>query len=244
MGRMKMLYLNQNKFKEAQKKINTVIIPIGTIEAHGEHLPVGTDILIPEGLVDRIEKIIGDHVLIAPSVNYGHVWTLNPFPGSINISTKILSEYIFEIGKSFIESDFIYIVLLNGHGGNIPALSSVSERLADLGGTVITFNWWVDFKDEILKICEGQGHAGEDESSAALAVAESHCDMTLAKYNNRRLIANIKKKDIGLLSYEHAMNGDATKATREKGEKILETVTAKIVEILREVWQDNIFIES
>ncbi|AZR73646.1 hypothetical protein BBF96_09760 [Anoxybacter fermentans] len=237
---MKMIYLNQAKFKEIQGKIDTVIIPIGTIEAHGEHLPLGTDVLIPEGLVERIEVKMGDRVLIAPTVNYGHVWTLAAYPGSVNISTEILTKYIYEIGKSLIDAGFTNIVLLNGHGGNIPAITTAGEMLADYGGQVITFNWWIDFREEILEICEGQGHAGEDETSAVLAVAEPYCDMSLAKANNKKLIANIKRKNIGKISYEHALSGDATKASREKGERILERVAERMMEILEEVWKDNI----
>ncbi|MCK4260211.1 MAG: creatininase family protein, partial [Halanaerobiales bacterium] len=56
------VHLNQAKFKEIQGKIDTAIIPIGTIEAHGEHLPLGTDVLIPEGLVERIEEKMGESI--------------------------------------------------------------------------------------------------------------------------------------------------------------------------------------
>ncbi len=239
---MKMMNLNQAKFKEIQKKIDTVIIPIGTIEAHGEHLPLGTDVLIPEGLVEKIETKMGEKVLIAPTVNYGHVWTLAAYPGSINISTEVLMQYVCEIGQAFVKAGFKNIVLLNGHGGNIPALITAGERIADLDVQVITFNWWIDFKNEILQICEGQGHAGEDETSAALAVAEEYCDMSLAKENNRQLIANIKRKNIGLLSYQYGLSGEATKGSKEKGEKILNSVADRIMEILEQIWKDEIIV--
>ena len=237
---MKMIYLNQARFKEVQKNVDTVIIPIGTIEAHGQHLPLGTDVLIPEGLVEKIEEKIGDKILIAPSVNYGHVWTLGAYPGSVDIPTKVLIRYIEEIGKSLIDDGFKNIFLLNGHGGNIPAVTTVGEILADYGGQAVVFNWWIDFNDEILKVCEGQGHAGEDESSAVLAVAEEHCDMDLAEVNNDRLIARIYRQDIGKVSYKHALSGDATKASREKGEEILERVSKRMVEIIERIWKDDI----
>lgn len=237
---MKMMYLTQAKFKEIQKNVDTVVIPIGTIEAHGEHLPLGTDVLIPEGLVERLEAKIGDQILFAPSINYGHVWTLAAYPGYVNISTETLTRYIYEVGKSMLDNGFKNIVLLNGHGGNIPALAPAGEMLADAGAQVITFNWWVDFRKEILQFCEGQGHAGEDESAAALAVAEEHCDMSLAKVNNKRLIANIKRKNIGEVSYTYGLSGDATKATKEKGEKMLDLVAERMLEILERVWADDI----
>lgn len=239
---MRMVFLNQARYKELIEKIDTVIIPIGTIETHGEHLPVGTDILIPEGLVTKIEEKMGEKVLVAPTVNYGHVWTLGAFSGSINVSSKILSEYISEIGKAFVAEGLKNIVLLNGHGGNIPALTIASEMIADVDSEVqvITFNWWLDFRQEILEVCQSQGHAGEDETSAMLALAEPHCDMSLARVNNNRLIANIKRQNIGLLSYQYGLSGDATKGTKVKGEKILDVVAQRIMGILEQIWQGEI----
>ncbi|MCK4260210.1 MAG: creatininase family protein [Halanaerobiales bacterium] len=178
--------------------------------------------------------------MIAPSVNYGHVWTLAAFPGSVNISTEVLSKYIYEIGRSLIDLGFVNIVLLNGHGGNIPAFAIAGEMLADYGGQVITFNWWIDFRDEVLEFCDGQGHAGEDETSAALAVAEEYCDMSLAKRNMNKLIANIKRKDIGKISYEYGLSGDATKGTKEKGERMLDRVADRMMEILEQIWEGDI----
>lgn len=240
---MKMMYLTQAKFRELQKRVNTVIIPIGTIEAHGEHLPLGTDVLIPEGIVERIEAKMGDRILVAPSVNYGHVWTLGVYPGGVDVPTDLLTQYIYHVGRSLLKQGFSHIILMNGHGGNSPALSTVGEMLADEGAVVVTFNWWVDFRAEILEFCEGQGHAGEDETAAALAVAEAYCDMSRAKVNHKTLIANIKKQGIGHISYEHGLSGDATKGTREKGEKMLDRVAERMMEIIEKVWRGEIVAE-
>lgn len=237
---MRLKYLNKAKFKEVCEDIDTVILPVGAIEAHGDHLPLGTDIFIPEGLVDRIEDSIGDNILFAPPINYGHVWTMNTYAGSIDIPTEVLVDYITEVGKSIAGDTFDNIVLLNGHGGNIPAVTTAAERLADYGLQVVIFNWWQDFSDEILEICDSQGHAGEDESSAVLAVAEEYCDMKLAGVNNNKLIANIKKPDIGQVSYKNALSGDATKASCSKGEKILESISEKIIQIIKKVEKGEI----
>lgn len=240
---MKMIYLTQAKFRELQGRVNTVIIPIGTIEAHGEHLPLGTDVLIPEGIVERIEAKLGERILVAPSINYGHVWALGVYPGGVDITPDVLTQYVYQVGCSLLKQGFINIILMNGHGGNSPALSTAGEMLADEGALVVTFNWWIDFRSEILECCEGQGHAGEDETAAALAVAEEHCEMSRARVNNRTLIANIKQRGIGRTSYEYGLSGDATKGTREKGERMLDRVAGRMMEIIEKVWRGEITAE-
>ena len=229
---MKIKNLTKSEFKNYISEIKTIVLPVGAVEPHGDHLPLGTDIFIPEGLVNKFEEKIGDKIMIAPPVNYGHVWTMKPYPGAVNISTSILVEYLNEIGNSFLDNGIKNIVMLNGHGGNVSAINTAAEKLADQGARVIIFSWWQDFKEEILEICDTQGHAGEDESSAVLAVAEDYCHMELAKVNNNKLIATIKEKNIGKISYKNALSGDPRQASKEKGEKLLKKISNKMIEII------------
>ncbi len=203
-------------------------------------MPLGTDIFIPEGLVNKFEEKIGDKIMMAPPVNYGHVWTMKPYPGAVNISTSILVEYLNEIGTSFLDNGIKNIVMLNGHGGNVSAINTAAEKLADQGARVIIFSWWQDFKEEILEICDTQGHAGEDESSAVLAVAGDYCHMELAEVNNNKLIATIKEKDIGKTSYKNALSGDPRKASKKKGEKLFEVISDKMIEIIEKFEEGKI----
>lgn len=232
---MYMKYMNMDSFKNKLKTIDTVIIPIGMIEAHGHHCPLGTDILIPNKFCEIIESKIGDKIIIAPEINYGHSWALSVYPGTINISTDAFTNYLKEVVFGFINNGFKNIVLLNGHGGNMGALRPVSEGIADKGAVAIVFNWWVDFKDEILQITDGQGHAGEDETSAVLAIDESIVDMSKATKNEINMKVKIYFKDFGKVVYKDALSGDATKATKEKGEKIYKNISEKMIEIIKHV---------
>jgi creatinine amidohydrolase len=107
------------------------------------------------------------------------------------------------------------------------------ERLADLGLTVLLINWWIDYAAEILTICEGQGHAGEDETSVVLAIDESIVDMSKARVNWNKAIANVRFPGMSLKTMENAQTGDATLASKAKGEAILSLCTEKIIELLR-----------
>lgn len=230
---MYMLYLNSDQFVEALASIDTAIIPIGMTEAHGHHCPLGTDVLIPRHLLERVEEQMGHKLIMAPEIPYGHSWNLAPYPGTVDIDFRVFADYVYQVGQGLAKWGIKKIVLFNGHGGNVPALTHVMERLADDGHTVLLINWWLDYAQDILTICQGQGHAGEDETSAVLAIDPNLVDMSKATINWNRATANIRFPGMPLRTLENAMTGDATKATREKGLAIMDLCTARIVDLLQ-----------
>lgn len=241
---MYMLNLNSDQFAEALERIDTAVLPIGMTEAHGHHCPLGTDVLIPRHFLELIEERMGEELIIAPEIPYGHSWNLAPYPGTIDISPTVFGDYVFEVGKGLAKWGVKKLVLFNGHGGNTPALTHVMERLADLGMTVLLINWWLDYASEILTICEGQGHAGEDETSTVLAINEALVDMSKANVNWNKAIANVRFPGIQLQTMENAQTGDATLASKAKGEAIFSLCTEKIIELLRRLQADQLIVNK
>lgn len=209
-----------------------LIIPIGSLEAHGHHLPLGTDIFSPRLFCKKIEELIGDEVWIAPEVPYGQTNDLSIYPGTITVPSIVLSDYLFYIGKSFQSNGFKKIIFLNGHGGNITALNLTSERLSEIGLHTLTINWWLDYSKDILTITEGQGHSGEDETSAMLYYDETLVHMDKALKNDVKPLFRVYYPERGKKLFKDALTGDATLATKYKGEKIFELITQKIVETI------------
>ncbi len=237
---MYMQQMNMEQFTAALERTATAVLPIGMTEAHGHHCPLGTDTLIPRHFLQLIEQRLGDQLIIAPEIPYGHSWNLAPYPGTVDIPADVFGEYVFSVGKGLAKWGVSRLVLFNGHGGNIPALSIVMERLADLGMTVLLINYWLDYAAEIKTICEGQGHAGEDETSCVLAIDPSLVDMSKANINWTKAVANVKYPGISLRTMAHAQTGDATKATRQKGEAIYQLLTDRIVWLLERFQRDNL----
>jgi creatinine amidohydrolase len=223
--------MTMSQFNNVKEELKGVIIPIGSTEAHGPHCPYGTDFLIPEELTNRLAKDRND-VLIAPTINYGASWNLGFFPGTINISSETLTRYIVEVGNGFLKWSIDNIVIMNGHGGNSPAIRIASQHLADAGAKVLVIDWWIDYQKDILKICSSKGHAGEDETSVVLAIDETLVDMELAPTNKNVPIGQVYTSDISYTVLENAITGDATKATKEKGQKVLDMVVLKIEGLL------------
>ena len=217
-------------FKEICNKVNTVIIPIGSVEAHGHHLPLGTDIFSPRLFCKEINEKIGDRIWIAPEIPYGQSYDLSIYPGTVTVPSQVMAEYLFYVCKSFYNNGLKNIVFLNGHGGNITALSLAAEKLVDLGAVVMTINWWLDFSEDILTVTEGQGHGGEDETSAVLYYNEKLVQMEKATKNFNKQLYPVKFKDRGKTIFRDAITGDATLATKEKGEKIFNLLESRIID--------------
>ena len=89
---MRLANLTWPKAQEYFEKNDMVLVSIGSIECHGRHIPLGTDTLIPEHLLEKIEK--KSDVLIAPTIPYGACQSLAPYPGTIDIDNEVLYQYL------------------------------------------------------------------------------------------------------------------------------------------------------
>lgn len=241
---MYMINYTSDDFKRNLLKSNIVIVPVGMVEAHGHHLPLGTDIFSPRLFCEMLEKRIGDEMWIAPEIPYGQSFDLSLYPGTISVPSEVLADYAYHVGKALYNNGLKKLIFLNGHGGNFTALSLASQKLVELGMDVMISNWWLDFSKEILTITEGQGHAGEDETSAVLYYNEKLVQMDKAIKNNKKPFLKINFKDRGRIIYENALSGDATLASKEKGEKIFELLTEKYIEIIRYIKEEKYYIEE
>ena len=230
--------LTTETFREAMNSIDTVILPIGSIESHGFHCPLATDVIIPERIAADLDVAIGEKVLIAPTIPYGYSPDLAYFPGTVHVSGEVLAGYVSEVATSWLSWGVRNIILLNGHGGNIPALTLAADKLVAKGARVLTISWWVTFSSEILGICEAQGHAGEDETSLVLAIDSSQVDMSLAGCYEKRISGPFKVPNQVTYTFPNAMNGDARKASEAKGSDMLAIMKERVLELIANLWDD------
>jgi len=151
------------------EKIDTVILPVGTVEAHGSSC-LGTDNYIPNeiafGIADRI------NALVAPIVNYGITRSLYRYNGSATIKPETFQLYIRDILDSLVDSKFHNVILLNGHGGNNSALKQVAMDFhQEKNANIAVIHWW-ELCAEMTKEFFGHagGHAGTDETAVLHAI--------------------------------------------------------------------------
>ncbi len=153
--------------------IDTVILPVGVIEPHGVHLPLGTDALIPEALGEKVAE--RTNAILLPTIYYGTIKSLHGYPGSIRVEPEILENMIYQILKSMIFHGFRRIVILNGHGGSeqISAINNTAFRIwSEYKVPVIVIDWWILAREKGLtkEILDKEGgHAGSDETACIIA---------------------------------------------------------------------------
>lgn len=119
--------LKTSEFPEAVRKSNGVcVIPVGAMEKHGPHMPVGTDNII----ADRTTILAAEKepVVIFPTFYFGQVQGLQHFDGSVCLSQKLVLEYFDEICREISRSGFKKILLLNSHGGNPAILQVICQQ--------------------------------------------------------------------------------------------------------------------
>ena len=118
-----------------------VIVSIGSIECHGRHMPLGTDTLIPDRLLELIEE--KSDVLIAPTIPYGACECLEPHPGTINLGTELLYNLLYKVVENLYNHGARKILVLNGHGGNIKTIERVGLDFEKKGALAVMLNWWL-----------------------------------------------------------------------------------------------------
>jgi len=162
--------LTWQEFKElVPKKIDTVILPVGTVEAHGVS-PLGTDNIIPVTIAERIATDL--KAMVAPLVPYGITRTLLAYPGSLTVTSATFENYLTEVLDSLAEKGFKKIVIMNGHGGQIDESRRAAQKIHQARKVkMVVIHWWL-LCSEVTKEVFGQagGHAGIDETACVLAV--------------------------------------------------------------------------
>ena len=118
-----------------------VILPVGTAEQHGRHLPLGTDMLAPEAVCDRIEQRDPD-VLILPGWSYGQCDSQTEFPGTISLGPQLLYEVVMKIFTGLMRHGARRFIALNGHGPNCGPIERTALELSRRGAMLAELNWW------------------------------------------------------------------------------------------------------
>ena len=156
------------------KEHDMVLMGVGSIECHGKHMPLGTDTLIPDHLLEDIEK--RTDVLICPTLPYGATDTLADFPGTINLGTDVLYDVMRSITDSLWQHGARKFVILNGHGGNTRTLHRLGMELQKRGGLMAVLNWWLMAWD--MDPAWKGGHGGGEETAAILGIDPGLIDRT------------------------------------------------------------------
>ncbi len=232
------LRLTGPDFERLNKRL--AVLPVGSVERHGDHLPLGTDVLIPEWIAREVVKRIEGAILL-PTIPYGSSKTLSRFPGTIDVNADAFRKYVESVLVEIARNGFKVILIINGHGGNTTALQFAAKEAAfRTNAAIVVINWWLDVaQDRRLELFpkESWGHAGADETAAMMHIAPETVRMELARSNPKpypkvRLYYRRFEEEV---LFPIPLTGIPKEATPEKGKEFLEAVVDEIVRIANDV---------
>jgi creatinine amidohydrolase len=181
--------INWMEFREwVPGKINTVLLPLGTIEPHGVTAN-GADILAPVAIAKEIAPRI--NAMIAPVIPYGVTGVMDAYPGSFTVPEDVYRAYVRSVLVGLAKNKFKNIILINGHGGGQTAiLTALAQEVGRETGTrILAVNWWSYCSDVTLEVFgEDGGHAAENENAFIMAIDPSLVHRE--RYNQDMVTAN------------------------------------------------------
>jgi creatinine amidohydrolase len=228
--------MTMTEFEKGLEKTRTVIIPVGTVEEHGPHLPLSTDTIQAIELAKRVAQRM--NVFIVPPLHYGFCRSTRCHPGTISVSTSALRRMIGDIAKSLYLQGLRSFVILSGHAGgiHIAALNEVGEELLeelqDINIAVLSATDLLLDRGDLVET-EADSHAGEVETSMMLSIRpELVKGRGLKEYPAfpRPILVRDKRK-----YWPGGVWGDPSKASREKGEKMIHLAVDKVIDVIKKV---------
>lgn len=206
-----------------------VLIAVGSNEQHGPHLPIATDTLIAEEIVERAINLT-DGLMVGPTLSVSASGEHAGFPGTLSIGTSVMTQVILELGRS---ADWAAgVVFVNGHGGNHGAVTNAVATLVDEGRNVLS--WWPKWP---LRNDGGPAdlHAGRIETSLMLAIDPGLVRLELAAPGVDADIKELRARGVQAVS-PNGVLGDPAGASGREGERFITTFVNDLVHAI-ERWR-------
>ncbi|MFH0946000.1 MAG: creatininase family protein [Planctomycetota bacterium] len=239
--------LNWPAAQRRLREVDLALLPVGAIEQHGPHLPLDTDAFDADYLARRVaENCSAPRPLVLPLVPYGVSYHHDDFSGTLSIGPDTLSRLIYEIGMSAARNGISKLVIINGHGGNSPALHFAAQMINRDARifTCVDTGESSDHDIDALTETPNDVHAGEVETSTALATRPELVDMAAARpfvpEFSSRFLNFTSKRSVGWYTRVAQISpkgvlGDPTKASAEKGRKMWEVMVKNLVEFVEDI---------
>ncbi|UCF73223.1 MAG: creatininase family protein [Deltaproteobacteria bacterium] len=215
--------LRRSEFEKAVEADAIIIIPVGSTEQHGNHLPLNTDTNCCFTIAQRAAQSIDEFpILVLAPVWAGYSPHHMAYPGTITLKYHTFVDLLTQVAASVHAHGFKKILFLNAHGGNSAIVAAMRTKLAAEEGTnAVSYNYWdmPSVHEKMKAVCQSDkgfiGHAAEIETSLQL-------------YLQPELV------DMGAAVWVPGLWGDPSTATPDKGETIFNAAVNALVKLLRE----------
>ncbi len=248
--------LTAKEFVEAREKAKGVcLLPIGVIEKHGTHLPLGTDMLTARYVAVEAAKI--EPAVIFPYFCFGQIYEARHVPGTIAISPGLMFSLLEEVCDEISRNGFKKIIILNCHGGNPNFIRYFIQTTLYKEKDYIVFSAEAGLATEeerklacrLLGTDDLGGHAGNSETSRVLAIDPSLVkmeDVDVENIESKGRLDHLKNVYTAIGWYaNHPAHfaGEPFRATAEAGREILKTIISRVAGVIRDVKNDTKALE-
>jgi creatinine amidohydrolase len=224
---------------QATKDGTVVIFPVGSVEEHGEHLPLCTDSVQPEYVALEVAKKTG--CLVAPPFRYGVCNSTRNFAGTLTIQFDTLYKVARDILSELIRNGFSRIIVLSGHAGSSHMVAlrlaaqevvKINDRESCSDNVRVMVLSDFDFAEELASVYATleDGHAGTLETARMMDIRPE-----LIKAEGKADVWRMPRFEVLAhpeLCFPSGVNGDPTTASAEKGKKINEYIVEQVVKLV------------
>jgi creatinine amidohydrolase len=250
--------LSWPEVKRAADEGRVPIVPIGTLEDHGPHLPIDTDVTLVEAICRGAADELADTTVVLPAIVHGYSPHHMDFPGTVTIGWETFCRYCTDVALSLVRHGFDRVLLVNGHGSN-QNLVEMAARLTmvEEPRALVAAAFYLSGPRSQRVIAEvresergGMGHACELETSMYLHLQPGSVDMSLAVDEKTYPVTEHMWMDwsdgpLKLMPWwssfsRSGVQGDPTKATAEKGKALFEAAVDEVVSFVSELRQTSL----
>ena len=212
--------LSESTWPDVDGRSPLVVVPLGSVEQHGRHLPLATDTVVAQAVAEDVVPSL-DGAVLAPALAYGASGEHEDFPGTISIGTAALTALLVEYGRS-VGRWSGRLLVVNGHGGNLEALRSAVPLLRGEGRDVAWFP---------CGVAGGDAHAGRTETSLVLHVEPAAVREALAAAGDTTPIGDLRPRlraqGVRAVSPDGVL-GDPAGASAAEGARLLADLSARL----------------
>jgi creatinine amidohydrolase len=205
-----------------------LVVPLGSTEQHGPHLPLSTDTCVAVSLVERLAAR-RDDVVVAPELPYGSSGEHAAFAGTLSIGAAALELVVLEIVRS--ADAFAGVVLVSGHGGNTEPVAAAVATLHSEGRRALA---WAP------RIAGGDAHAGRTETSLMLAIRPDRVRLAAVERGETRpldaLLPLLRQRGVAAVSANGVL-GDPAGASSAEGVAQLDDLADELDAAVRVWWR-------
>lgn len=226
-------------YLERMEKNPLIIIPTGACEVYGPHLPMGTDLIVAK----RISELVAEKVdaLIAPTIEVGESSALASFPCTFAMPRKILEDYLDFVVSKLLKDGAKNLLFITGHAGNVDTVNYISKKyMEEYEFKMAQVDWWRFATVHNKGICDYEGYMCNGHASECGTSVMEYLFPDLVDETRKTCVdphTNLEYSDIITLGRfvkktENGTVGDATVASKEKGEKIVNQCLNRILKFI------------